>query len=129
VAILEVLCPACARVHTFDGRVSFRAECEACAADLHVCLACRFYDRHVENDCREPTAEPVSVKDRRNLCELFEPRGRVTVDDTAIARAKLDALFGGKPAASTTAPTAPVTSSTRAVDDAKAKLEALFKKK
>ena len=94
-AMLEVSCPACRTVASFDGQVSFRAECEACAADLHVCITCRFYDRYVESACREPTADPVQVKDRRNLCEYYKPRTQHAGDDDAqAAKAKLRALFG-----------------------------------
>jgi hypothetical protein len=132
-AELVVLCPSCTREARFQDLVPFRAECEKCAADLHVCITCRFYDRYVENECREPTADPVSVKDRRNLCELWKPKGAVAAEDDAqaIAKAKLAALFGGKPAAGgpTLPPLPSSSSSSSSVDDAKAKLEALFKKK
>lgn len=98
-ARLEVSCPSCKKVHAFSDLVPFRAECDQCSADLHVCIACRFYDRYVENECREDSADPVSKKDRANLCEYFKPLA-----------------LGDK-------------SATSAVDEAKRKLEELFKKK
>jgi hypothetical protein len=134
-ALVEVRCPSCKKVHAFDALVPFRAECDACTADLHVCIACRFYDRYVENECREDQADPVANKDRRNLCEYFKPQAVGGGADTAAAdaKAKLAAAFGLKPTApSSTAPAS--TAPTAGGDDdkaaeAKRKLEALFGKK
>lgn len=116
-----ITCPSCSTKHTFDGALTFREECERCAADLHVCLTCRFYDRYVENECRETEAEYVSQKDRRNLCEYYKPREQADGQGGEVdaARAKLDALFGG----------GAKTASTSSPDDAKRRLENLFKKK
>ena len=124
-----VACHACARVHTFADIVPFRADCEGCAADLHVCLGCRFHDRYVDNECREDAADPVSTKDRRNLCEYWKPKEQAeAVDDAAtVARARLAALFGGPPAPSSPSPS-PSAGPLSAADEARRKLEALFKK-
>lgn len=122
-----VICNSCQKQHPFSDIVPFRAECDACSADLHVCLNCRFYDRYVENQCREDQADPVATKDRRNLCEYFKPKGEDAGEDEASkAKARLAAAFGGAPMPSTSAPAG---SSTSAADEAKKKLEALFKKK
>jgi hypothetical protein len=119
-ARFDVTCPACSKAHSFDGSLSFREECGACAADLHVCVTCRFHDRYVENECRETEADYVAQKDRRNLCEYWKPRAAGGgMDEAAAAKAKLNALFGGD---------APRPAESEA-DDAKKKLEALFKKK
>lgn len=129
---IEVACFQCKKVHVFDDIVSFRAECDACAADLHVCFTCRFYDRYVENECREDQADPVANKDRSNLCEYWKPIaiGAGADDEAARAKANLEALFGGKGGATSPgaggAPPAPPTS---AADEARRKLEELFKKK
>jgi hypothetical protein len=130
---IQVHCPSCNKAHAFSDLVPFRAECEACSADLHVCLSCRFYDRYVENQCREDQADPVATKDRRNLCEYWKPVAIGAVDDAAAAaKAKLAALFGGAPASpssstpSSSTPSTPSTPSPQ--DEAKRKLEALFKK-
>jgi hypothetical protein len=124
--MIVVACHACGRAHHFQDLVPFRAECEGCAADLHACTACRFHDRYVENECREDAADPVAVKDRRNLCEYFKPKTAdgTDLDEAARAKAKLAALFGGGPAP----PPAPRPASDSAADEAKRKLEALFKK-
>jgi phytoene dehydrogenase-like protein len=128
---LVVRCAACSKAHTFSDLVPFRAECEACAADLHVCLTCRFYDRYVENECREDQSDPVARKDRRNLCEYFKPILPGDTDATdaaaAAAKARLRAAFGEKP--TPTAPAGPSAAAPSAADEARARLEALFKKK
>jgi hypothetical protein len=123
-----VTCASCGRAHAFSGVVPFRAECEGCTADLHSCATCRFHDRYVENECREDQADPVAKKDRRNLCEYWKPRQPgAAVDDAAAAKAKLAALFGGVSPPSATTPTSGAAPS--AADEAKRKLEELFKKK
>jgi hypothetical protein len=123
--VIEVTCPSCKKVHAVDA-LSFRAECDSCSADLHVCITCRFYDRYVENECREDQADPVAVKDRRNLCEYYKPLviGEDADDEAARAKAKLAAAFGLKPA-----PTPRPAAGASADDEARRKLEALFKKK
>jgi hypothetical protein len=129
---IDVVCPQCRTVSSFSDIVPFRAECDACSADLHVCLSCRFYDRYVENECREDEAELVPKKDRANLCEYYKPlaigAGDAAVDEAAKAKAKLEALFGGVKPAAAPSPTRPGPSSS-AADEAKRKLEELFKKK
>ena len=124
---IVVACHACARAHTFGDLVPFRADCEGCSADLHVCLNCKFHDRYVDNECHEDAADPVSVKDRRNLCEYFKPKGvGVDTDDAAaLAKAKLLAMFGGPPVVASSSST---NGQLSAADEAKRRLEALFKK-
>jgi len=61
-------------------------------------LNCVDYDESAPNQCREPQAEKVSVKDRRNFCDYFRLReGKFrsgAADKAAEARRKLEALFG-----------------------------------
>lgn len=122
-----VHCPACMTPHAFEGALGFREECAHCSADLHVCLTCRFHDRYAENECRETEAEYVAAKDRRNLCEYFRPRApEEHRDASAEARAKLEALFGGR-SPSSVAPFGTAASSSPQ-DEAKRRLEQLFKK-
>lgn len=94
-------------------------ECRSCSASLHVCKLCEFYDVTVAKHCREPIAEIVREKDRANYCDYFKPRvGAYSTKgqaEASAAKSQLDALFGG--AASTSSP-----------DDARKKLEDLFKK-
>ena len=127
-ARFSISCPACRAEHSFEGTLSFREECERCAADLHVCLTCRFHDEYADNECRETQADPVQQKDRRNLCEYYKPLAPGDAgeyDEAAAAKAKLAALFGGAPGAVD----AGATVAEPAVDDHRAKLAALFKKR
>lgn len=94
-----VICHACGVKNETGERVGRRDVCRQCDADLHVCLNCEFYDPTAYNECREPQAERVLEKDRANFCDYFTPAGMET--------AKTD----------------------RPKDDAKKKLEELFKKK
>ncbi|MCP4500166.1 MAG: hypothetical protein GY822_09425 [Deltaproteobacteria bacterium] len=92
-----IACPDCLREHVFVDFVPFRDECEGCSADLHVCKACRFYDRYASDECRESSAEAISVKDRSNLCEFFKPKAQSADEDEASNTSKdpLASLFGG----------------------------------
>jgi hypothetical protein len=95
------------------------AECSGCGKDLRACVQCRHYDTAYNNACRETMADPVVEKERRNFCEYFSFsreafKPAAGPGRQAEARAKLEGLFGGaKP---------------RASDDAKKRLEDLFKK-
>jgi hypothetical protein len=127
---IQVVCAACGHTQHFVGVVPFRAECESCAADVHVCMNCRFHDQFVANECVEDQADPVARKDRRNLCEYWKPKGSAgRVDNAAdAAKAKLAALFGGAPTVTSSSETAQ-DKPTTAAEEAKRKLEALFTKK
>ena len=71
----QVFCFKCSLKSVFQDRVSFRAECEHCGADSHVCRNCSFYDESAYNECREPSAEKVHDKEAGNVCEYFNPAG------------------------------------------------------
>lgn len=47
------------------------SECDACRSDVRCCLNCRHHDPAYNNQCRETMADPVADKDRRNFCEYF----------------------------------------------------------
>jgi hypothetical protein len=67
-------CFYCGRQIEFKQRVGFREDCPGCERPLHVCLNCKFYDPTFNNQCREPQAERVIDKDRANFCEYFSAR-------------------------------------------------------
>lgn len=96
-----MLCHSCKKdVPLTDGKVGRQEDCPHCGADLHVCLNCGFYDRSAYNECREPSAERVVDKEKSNFCDYFKPTTGA-------------ATTGGPSAA----------------DEAKRKLEELFRKK
>lgn len=74
--------------------------CKGCGSDVYCCLNCREYDESAHNQCREPQAEKVMVKERRNFCEYFSlyegARSSAAKDKASEARRKLEALFGKK---------------------------------
>ncbi len=77
----------------------FKAECEFCRSDLHVCKNCHFYDEKVYNECRESNADRIVDKTKANYCEYFQlkipsdPSAPVALDPAAEAKRKLEALF------------------------------------
>src|SRR5271170_4436463 len=72
---VSVTCFNCGKITSFSERVGFRGECEHCHADARVCKNCKFYDVKAYNECREPNAEVVQVKDRSNRCDYFQENG------------------------------------------------------
>ena len=121
-AEFEIRCHDCGALEQVQDFLTFRAECPKCAADLHVCLACKHYDQYAADECRVDEAEYVARKDRRNLCEYFKPLpvGDAPTTEADLAKAKLAALFGDGP---------PPADGPSEADAAKAKLAALFEKK
>ena len=115
------VCRHCGAAVTLSEPLPRDAECSGCGRDLRACVHCRHYDSAYNNSCRETEAEPVVEKDRRNFCEFFSfaqgtlPKAEDSSGQQQEARARLEALFGGGPAKTSTPP------------DARARLEALFR--
>jgi hypothetical protein len=95
----ELTCWNCGKPVEVPVPVGRGEECPHCDADLRVCRQCGFYDTGYAKDCREPNADEVGDKDRRNTCDYFRPaspRAQAPGSGEAdAARARLDALFGG----------------------------------
>lgn len=72
--MISVFCWDCGKKIEFSDSVGFRAECDSCGADAHVCKNCDFYDPKVYNECRETSADVVREKERNNYCEYFQVR-------------------------------------------------------
>ena len=91
-------CWRCGTAIEARERVGRRATCLACGSDLRCCRNCRFYDPPAHNQCREPQAERQVEKERGNFCEWFSLGARCggPNDTAAAARARLQAMFGGK---------------------------------
>ena len=105
------------------------AECRACAAELHVCRMCEYFDTSYGDACREPVADPPGEKERANFCGYFRARTGAYAppgDEAERARAELESLFGGGPARQE----APGGDEGRAKagDEARRQLESLFGK-
>ncbi|HOI75414.1 MAG TPA: hypothetical protein PLO63_14815 [Syntrophales bacterium] len=68
---MNTTCPFCRKDIELGDRIGRRETCPLCGRDLHVCLCCLFYAPGSYNDCREPQAERVVVKDRSNFCDFY----------------------------------------------------------
>ena len=71
--------------------------CEKCYSEWHCCLNSGFHDEFAHNQCRNPSTEMVSDREKRNHCEEFrlvdrEETQPTTTDDDA--KKKWDSLFG-----------------------------------
>ncbi|MBI2345458.1 MAG: hypothetical protein HYV03_00910 [Deltaproteobacteria bacterium] len=90
-------CAFCGAALEREREIGRRDVCPACRRDLHCCLQCRFYDRNVHHECREPQAEYVKEKEVANFCDYFELYGRLrgtpTEDPKAKVKRALEALF------------------------------------
>jgi hypothetical protein len=76
--------------------------CPSCGRDLHACVQCRHYDRYAHNQCREPQAEWVTDRERRNFCDYYAlnpagGKGAGVPDREKAARSKLDSFFAPGP--------------------------------
>ena len=54
-------------------KIPFRATCDECGSDLHVCKNCKYYFPGKPNDCSHPSTESVIDRERFNFCEEFRP--------------------------------------------------------
>ncbi len=93
-------CFSCGKEVKILGRVGRNDVCEHCDADLHCCRNCEYYDVKSNSECRERITDRVKDKERANFCDFFKI---------------------GSPEFSS--------SEAQKREEAKRKLEALFKKK
>lgn len=114
-------CYHCHAELVFEVKIGRRDVCPNCGVYLHCCYNCKFWNPDVHNQCTENQGEFIRDRAEGNFCLYFTFRtiaeeGR---DEAAEARARIEAMFGGKPAR----PGVP-----RSAEEAKARLDALFKK-
>ncbi|MBI5708918.1 MAG: hypothetical protein HZC42_01220 [Candidatus Eisenbacteria bacterium] len=64
-------CRSCGTAVPYDEPIPRESTCERCGADLRACVSCRHYDPRYNNSCRETMADPVEDHARRNFCEYF----------------------------------------------------------
>lgn len=93
-----MICFNCGTTIELEDKVYRQSTCPKCGSYLHCCLNCRFYDEVAYQQCREPEARFVKEKEKANFCNYFEP---------AEGRGRPD---------------------TSRADDARKKLEQMFKK-
>ena len=58
-----------------SGIVGRKDECPNCGHDLRCCKQCKFYDPNAYNECREVSADRIVDKERANFCDYFMVRG------------------------------------------------------
>ena len=121
-------CYKCEEELVFDVKIGRLDTCPNCSAYLHSCRNCRFWSPSAHNQCIENQGEFIRDREAGNFCNWFSFRviGEDNSAELNKAKSKLDALFGvggggGGPQS------APVVSP-KTDGDARARLEALFKK-
>lgn len=121
-------CWKCKEELIFETKIGRRDMCPNCTAYLHSCYNCTHHDKNVHNECRENQGEFIRDRAEGNFCLYFEfkPLGDAP-SQTDAAKAKLDALFGGGAAAPSKKPALDL-GTPKTESDAKARLDALFKK-
>ena len=63
----------CARCGaSLTGAIQFDSQCSQCAADLHTCAQCCWFDTSSAFECSQQITERVSPKDKKNDCSFFE---------------------------------------------------------
>ena len=114
-------CVFCDAELAADFRVMRNTRCPRCDAYLHACVQCRFHEPTLHNQCLEPEAEFVGDRQKANFCEFFELVGGPAAGRRP-GRGEVSRSESGR------SRPGPAESDSRA-SEARAKLEALFKKK
>jgi hypothetical protein len=89
-------CHGCKNELVFEVKMQRADVCPHCAADLHCCKNCEYWDPSAHNQCKEHVAEYIPDRERANHCTFFTFRSGVPEDPSAriaASKAKLDALF------------------------------------
>jgi hypothetical protein len=98
-------CNQCGQIRQNLSALAHDETCLRCAADLHTCGNCRFFDTTTSWECRESVNIPARIpgKHARNECSLFSAKivrdlsadkGKTLSPDDA--RKAFDALFNKK---------------------------------
>ncbi len=116
-------CYKCGEPLRFDVKIGRRDMCPNCYAYLHCCKNCEYWDQSVHNECTENRAEFIRDREEGNFCLYFtfKESAEDNVNEAQKAKEQLQKLFGGSVDAPNKAP--------QTADDAKRRLEELFKKK
>jgi len=65
-------CHACGAAWEEKFQPGLRDACMKCAADMHCCRNCRFFDPMKARQCASPTTDPPTDKENANVCDEFE---------------------------------------------------------
>jgi hypothetical protein len=117
-------CYKCGEELVFEVKIGRRDTCPNCYAYLHSCKNCEFWDPHAHNECLEDQGEFIRDREEGNFCTFFKFRTEKedTSGDIEDAKKRLQAMFGGKKKGAMPQGTP------KTPEDAKARLEKLFKK-
>lgn len=110
-----VRCAECGQDLSTAFEIAMDSVCPKCGTDLHTCRNCRNFDTAARFECTQSLKERVGKKSAANRCVLFVKR-TIVVKELGQAAAAPNAL--SQPRAATSRPN----------DEARAALEALFKK-
>ena len=73
---MAYFCWSCGNEQIFEVKVGVkvgrRDTCPHCGNDLHVCKNCQQYDPSVHNQCREPEAAFIRERTEANFCTHFD---------------------------------------------------------
>ncbi len=116
-------CYKCQEPLEFKVKIGRRDMCPNCYAYLHCCKNCRFWDPAVHNECLENRAEFIRDREEGNFCLYFtfKEEEESAEDEQKKAKDGLARLFGVSMENATKVP--------QTADDAKRRLEELFKKR
>ncbi len=126
------VCYSCKEELVFETKIGRRDMCPSCSAYLHCCLNCDFWDPNAHNQCTENQGEFIRDRAEGNFCGFFtfKSLGENVMSEADQAKAKLGSLFGGGPTPSASKPSNPFGGPSPSSEDAaRARLDALFKKK
>lgn len=90
-------CGKCGKENSLEGNIGRNEVCSSCGADLRTCINCGHYDPGRYNSCREPQAERVVDKEKRNFCDFFTTDKKAKQGETGSAKpdtkSRLEDLF------------------------------------
>jgi predicted RNA-binding Zn-ribbon protein involved in translation (DUF1610 family) len=110
-----VRCAECGQDLALAFEIAMESLCPKCGTDLHTCRNCKHFDTAARFECTQSLKERVGKKSAANRCIHFTKR-TIVVKELGQAAAAPNAL------------SQPRATNTRPADEARAALEALFKK-
>jgi hypothetical protein len=123
-------CHKCGEELVFETKIGRRDMCPNCNAYLHSCYNCTHHDKNVHNECLENQGEFIRDRSEGNFCLYFDFRviAGAAGSEAEQAKKKLEALFGGGAVAEKKPTLGAFAGTPKTETDAKARLDALFKK-